>query len=194
MLGHDRFTVTPRRGELLVFDKLSRPLVDHVLLAVPTATTKGVLVSPTVYGNLMVGPTAEDVESKDDTSSTAEGIAYLRAEAARIVPELEGHDVTAVYVGLRAATEHPDYQLTVHAPEGYACVGGIRSTGMSGAMAIAEHVATSSAPRTCRSSPSRTRPRPACRTSARPSRGRTRRPSASRRTPTTGGSCASASA
>jgi glycerol-3-phosphate dehydrogenase len=56
------------------------------------------------------------------------------------VPELEGHDVTAVYVGLRAATEHPDYQLTVHAPEGYACVGGIRSTGMSSSMAIAEHV------------------------------------------------------
>ena len=140
MLGHDSFTVTPRRGELLVFDKLSRPLVDHVLLAVPTATTKGVLVSPTVYGNLMVGPTAEDIERKDDTSSTAEGIAYLRAEAARIVPELEGHDVTAVYVGLRAATADPDYQLTVHAPEGYACVGGIRSTGMSGSMAIAEHV------------------------------------------------------
>jgi glycerol-3-phosphate dehydrogenase len=140
MLGHDRFTVTPRRGELLVFDKLSRPLVDHVLLAVPTATTKGVLVSPTVYGNLMVGPTAEDIESKDDTSSTAEGISYLRAEAARIVPALEGHDVTAVYVGLRAATEHVDYQLTVDAPEGYACVGGIRSTGMSGSMAIAEHV------------------------------------------------------
>jgi glycerol-3-phosphate dehydrogenase len=140
MLGHDRFTVTPRRGELLVFDKLSRPLVSHVVLAVPTATTKGVLVSPTVYGNVMVGPTAQDVESKDDTSSTAEGIAYLRGEAQRIVPELPAHDVTAIYVGLRAATEHDDYQLTVHAPEGYACVGGIRSTGMSGSMAIAEHV------------------------------------------------------
>jgi glycerol-3-phosphate dehydrogenase len=48
--------------------------------------------------------------------------------------------VTAVYAGLRAATEHVDYQLSVHAPEGYACVGGIRSTGLSASMAIAEHV------------------------------------------------------
>jgi glycerol-3-phosphate dehydrogenase len=140
MMGHDRFTVVPRRGELLVFDKLSRPLIGHIVLAIPTPATKGVLVSPTVYGNVMVGPTAQDIESKDDTSSTAEGIAYLRGEAQRIVPELTGHDVTAVYVGLRAATEHADYQLTVHAPEGYACVGGIRSTGVSGSMAIAEHV------------------------------------------------------
>ena len=56
------------------------------------------------------------------------------------MPELLGHEVTAVYAGLRAATEHADYQVSVHAPEGYACVGGIRSTGLSASMAIAEHV------------------------------------------------------
>ncbi len=139
MLAHDRFRVTPRRGELIVFDKLSRPLLHHVLLAVPTATTKGVLVAPTVYGNVILGPTAEDIEAKDDTSSTRDGLAYLQAEGERIMPELLGHEVTAVYVGLRAATEHDDYQLTV-ASEGYACVGGIRSTGLSASMAIAEHV------------------------------------------------------
>src|SRR5207248_3253005 len=126
MLGHDGFTVTPRRGELIVFDKLSRPLLDHIVLAVPTATTKGVLVSPTVFGNLIVGPTAEDIEDKDDTSSTAAGLAYLRREGERMLPDLLRHEVTAVYVGLRAATEHTDYQITIHAPEGYACVGGIR--------------------------------------------------------------------
>jgi glycerol-3-phosphate dehydrogenase len=142
MLGHEGFTITPRRGQLLVFDKLARPLIDHILLAVPSTTTKGVLVAPTVYGNVMVGPTAEDLDRKDDTSSTAEGIAELRAEAARIVPELPDHDVTAVYAGLRAATEHADYQLTVHAQEGYVCVGGIRSTGVSASLAIAEHVRT----------------------------------------------------
>jgi glycerol-3-phosphate dehydrogenase len=140
MLGHDRFTVTPRRGELIVFDKLSSSIVEHILLAVPTGTTKGVLVAPTVFGNVILGPTADDVERKDDTSSTGEGLAYLRAEGERIMPELLGHEVTAVYVGLRAATEHDDYQLTVHGPEGYACVGGIRSTGLSASMAIAEHV------------------------------------------------------
>ena len=56
------------------------------------------------------------------------------------MPELSEHEVTAVYAGLRAATEHADYQLSVHAAEGYACVGGIRSTGLSASMAIAEHV------------------------------------------------------
>jgi glycerol-3-phosphate dehydrogenase len=138
MLGGDAFTVTPRRGELLVFDKLSRPLVDHILLAVPTKVSKGVLVSPTVFGNLMVGPTAEEVERKDDTSSTADGLAHLRSEAGRIVPALLEFDVTAVYVGLRAATEHPDFQIRFE--DGYACVGGIRSTGLSASMAIAEYV------------------------------------------------------
>ena len=140
MLGHDRFTVTPRRGELIVFDKLARRLVSQIVLAVPTKVTKGVLIAPTVFGNVMLGPTAEDLERKDDTESTRSGLDYLRAEGARIMPELLEHEVTAVYAGLRAATEHPDYQLSVHVPEGYACVGGIRSTGLSASMAIAEHV------------------------------------------------------
>jgi glycerol-3-phosphate dehydrogenase len=140
MLGHDGFTVTPRRGELVVFDKLARSLVEHIVLAVPTKVTKGVLIAPTVFGNVMLGPTAEDVERKDDTGSTRQGLDYLMSEGARIMPELLDHEVTAVYAGLRAATEHADYQLTVHAPEGYACVGGIRSTGLSASMAIAEHV------------------------------------------------------
>ncbi|MGH2782358.1 MAG: NAD(P)/FAD-dependent oxidoreductase, partial [Thermoleophilaceae bacterium] len=138
MLGGRGFTVTPRRGELIVFDKLARPLLDHIVLAVPTRVSKGVLVAPTVFGNVMVGPTADDVERKDDTSSTAEGLAYLLGEAGRIVPALLDQEVTAVYAGLRAATEHADYQVRFE--RGYACVGGIRSTGLSASMAIAEHV------------------------------------------------------
>jgi glycerol-3-phosphate dehydrogenase len=140
MLGHRTFTVTPRRGELIVFDKLALPLLNHILLAVPTETTKGVLLSPTVYGNVLVGPTAENIDDKSDTSSTSAGLAFLRSEAERILPELLGYEVTAVYVGLRAATEYDDYQLTIHVPEGYACVGGIRSTGLSASLAIAEYV------------------------------------------------------
>ena len=112
--------------------------MNHVVLAVPTKVSKGVLVSPTVFGNVMVGPTAEDLERKDDTSSTAEGLSYLRREAARILPALLDFDVTAVYAGLRAATEHADFQIRFEG--GYACVGGIRSTGLSASMAIAEHV------------------------------------------------------
>jgi glycerol-3-phosphate dehydrogenase len=140
MAGHDRFTVTPRRGELIVFDKLSRPLLQHVLLPVPTATTKGVLIAPTVFGNVLLGPTAVDVDRKDDTSSTPEGIARLLESGRRIMPSLLEHEVTSVYVGLRAATERGDYQIAAYGEQRYACAGGIRSTGLTGAMAIAEHL------------------------------------------------------
>jgi glycerol-3-phosphate dehydrogenase len=140
MASHEGFTVTPRRGELIVYDKLARPLIRHVILPVPTATTKGVLVAPTVFGNVMLGPTAVDIDRKDDTSSTAEGIAYLRSLAPRLVPELAEQEVTAVYVGLRAATEHGDYVIGVDGDDRYAWAGGIRSTGLTASMAIAEHV------------------------------------------------------
>jgi glycerol-3-phosphate dehydrogenase len=140
MAGRDGFTVTPRRGELIVYDKLARPLLSHTILPVPTATTKGVLVAPTVFGNVMLGPTAVDIDRKDDTSSTAEGLAYLRSLAPRLLPELAEYEVTAVYVGLRAATEHGDYVIGVDGGERYAWAGGIRSTGLTASLAIAEHV------------------------------------------------------
>ena len=138
--GHEDFTVTPRRGELLVFDKLARGLVNHVLLPVPTATTKGVLVSPTVFGNVLLGPTAEDLEDRTDTSSSRAGIDALLAHGRRILPALADHEVTAVYAGLRAATEHGDYQIRSHPEQRYLTVGGIRSTGLTASLAIAEHV------------------------------------------------------
>ncbi len=138
MAGFDGFTVRPRRGELIVFDKLARGLVSRILLAVPTAGTKGVLVTPTVFGNVMVGPTAQDLADKRDTACTAAGIASLMARSRRLLPALAQQEVTAVYAGLRAATEHDDYQLIVDEQRCYACAGGIRSTGLSASMAIAE--------------------------------------------------------
>jgi glycerol-3-phosphate dehydrogenase len=140
MLGGARFTVRPRRGELIVFDKLARGLVNRILLPVPSAKTKGVLVAPTVYGNLLLGPTAEDVPSKEDRSTTAEGLASLLRQGRRIVPRLAEQEVTGTYAGLRAATEDPDYQLRIEPERNYACAGGIRSTGISASLAIAEQV------------------------------------------------------
>jgi glycerol-3-phosphate dehydrogenase len=140
MLGHSDFRVKPRRGELIVFDKLARGLVNHVLLPVPTEKTKGVLISPTVYGNVLLGPTADDVKNKTDRSTTAMGLASLMEAGERIVPQLVRQEVTATFVGLRAATEHRDYQLRSHREQRYVCAGGIRSTGISGSMGIAEWV------------------------------------------------------
>jgi glycerol-3-phosphate dehydrogenase len=136
--GLDRFTIRPRRGELIVFDELARPLVTRTLLPVPTATTKGVLVAPTVFGNVVLGPTADDIDDRGATGSTAAGLDALLAKGRRIVPALLAEEVTAVYAGLRAATEHSDYQVSEHPDLRYVCLGGIRSTGLTASMALAE--------------------------------------------------------
>ncbi|MEV6751290.1 FAD-dependent oxidoreductase [Streptomyces sp. NPDC051214] len=140
LLGRGEFTVTPRRGQLIVFDKLARDLVSHILLPVPTALGKGVLVAPTVYGNVLLGPTAEELDDKRATGTTEDGLAGLRAKGRRILPALLDEEVTAVYAGLRAATEHDDYQIHASPKERYITVGGIRSTGLTASMAIAEYV------------------------------------------------------
>jgi glycerol-3-phosphate dehydrogenase len=139
-LGHTEFSVTPRRGQLIVFDKFARGLVGRILLPVPTARGKGVLVAPTIYGNVMLGPTAEDLDDKHATGSSAAGLSLLRDKGARIMPELLDEEVTAVYAGLRAATEHADFQIRAHPEQAYVAVGGIRSTGLTASMAIAAHV------------------------------------------------------
>ena len=140
MLGHADFTVTPRRGELIVFDKFSRSLINHIILPVPTPITKGVLISPTVYGNVLLGPTAEDLDDKTNTATSEAGLHMLLEKGKAILPALLNEEITATYAGLRAATEHSDYQIRLHKEQKYVCVGGIRSTGVSAAMGIAEYV------------------------------------------------------
>jgi glycerol-3-phosphate dehydrogenase len=133
-------TIIPRRGELIVYDKLSRPLVNHILLPVPGKMGKGVLIAPTVFGNVMLGPTAENVDDKTATNTTIEGIAALLDKGRRILPELVDEEVTAMYAGLRTSTSHDDYQIHIYPEKRYICVGGIRSTGLSASMGIAEFV------------------------------------------------------
>ena len=142
LFGHDRFTIVPRRGELLVFDKLARQLVDTIVLPVPTLKGKGVLVSPTIYGNVMLGPTSEDRSDRGDTSTSEGGFAYLLDKGRRLMPMLLDEEVTASYAGLRAATEHPDYVVAIDSAKRYLVLGGIRSTGLTASMALAEHATT----------------------------------------------------
>lgn len=140
MLGYDRFTVIPRRGELLVFDKLARPRVPMIVLPVPSKVGKGVLVSPTVYGNVMLGPTAEDLPDKSATGTSEEGFAFLADKGKQLMPDLFDEEVTAAYAGLRASIESKDYLIETDAEQRYILIGGIRSTGLTASMAIAEHV------------------------------------------------------
>lgn len=140
LFGHSRFTVTPRRGELIVYDKLARPLVDKIVLPVPTSRGKGVLVSPTIYGNVMLGPTSEDLTDRTATGTSETGFEFLLEEGRALMPRLLDEEVTATYAGLRAAIDHGDYLIEADTAQNYLLVGGIRSTGLTAGMAIAEYV------------------------------------------------------
>jgi glycerol-3-phosphate dehydrogenase len=140
MFGYDRIHVTPRRGELLVFDKLARPLVNKIVLPVPTARGKGVLISPTIYGNIMLGPTAENLDDRTATGTSEAGLDFLLGKGRRLMPRLLEEEVTASYAGLRAAIDAGDYLIEADGEQRYLLVGGIRSTGLTSSMAIAEHV------------------------------------------------------
>jgi glycerol-3-phosphate dehydrogenase len=140
MFGYDRFHVTPRRGEVLVYDKFARSLLDRIVLPVPSSRGKGVLISPTIYGNVMIGPTAEDIEDRSDTATSGSGFDDLLWRGTRMMPALLEEEVIAAYAGLRAASEHSDYLIEADASQRYVLVGSIPSTGLSAAMAIARHV------------------------------------------------------
>ena len=137
--GYSRFSVTPRRGELIVYDKLARRLVDTIVLPVPTSRGKGVLISPTIYGNVMLGPTSEDLTDRTATATTQPGLESLLHKGSRLMPELLDEEVTATYAGLRAAIDSADYLIDADPAQRYLLVGGIRSTGLTAGMAIAEH-------------------------------------------------------
>ena len=143
LLGISDFKVRPRRGELIVFDKLSRSLINHIILPVPSSMGKGVLVAPTVFGNIMLGPTAENLDDKTATGSTNAGLKFLMEKGRKIAPQLLDEEITAIYAGLRAATEHSDFQIKLHTvnnKQRYLTAGGIRSTGLTASMAIATYV------------------------------------------------------
>jgi len=142
LLQSCQFTISPRKGQFVVFDKAASALVKAVILPVPTKTTKGVVIFRTVFGNLAVGPTAEEQESRFDSSTDAQTIEMLRTKGIEMLPALAAYDITTVYAGLRPATEFQDYQITHDAERNYTTVGGIRSTGLSAALGIARHVAS----------------------------------------------------
>lgn len=137
LIGESDFGIRPRKGQFVVYDKSARPLLRSILLPVPTEITKGVVVCPTIFGNLLVGPTAEEQESRSDASVGSVELQALAQRGMQILPALRQHSVTATYAGLRPASEHKDYQVKWYAGQNYCCVGGIRSTGLSAALGIA---------------------------------------------------------
>ncbi len=140
LTGATPFQIKPRKGQFIVYDKPAAALASHILLPVPTPVTKGVVVCRTAYGNLLVGPTAEEQDNRETAALVPETLDALRRRGEEILPELAGQDITAMYAGLRPATQFKDYQISKDAAKNYVCVGGIRSTGLSSALGTAHYV------------------------------------------------------
>jgi len=140
LLGDSEFQIKPRKGQFVVFDKASVDLVGPILLPVPSALTKGIVVTRTVFGNVLVGPTAEEQDDRLHPTVDRASLGRLIDRAVEIVPALRDMPVTAVYAGLRPATERKEYRIRRVADRNYIAVGGIRSTGLTSALGIARHV------------------------------------------------------
>ncbi|MFV2092816.1 MAG: NAD(P)/FAD-dependent oxidoreductase, partial [Hyphomicrobiales bacterium] len=140
LLGSARFEIRPRKGQIVVFDKAAAKLVNAIILPVPTSQTKGVVVTRTVFGNVLVGPTAQNQDSRTDTSTDEATLRGLLDLAALRIPALAQMPVTAAYAGLRPATGRKDYRIEATPEQNWITVGGIRSTGLSAALGIAAHV------------------------------------------------------
>ncbi len=140
LLGNRSFTITPRKGEFLILDKSARPHVPHILLPVPTRLSKGILVAPTMNGNVLLGPTADEVSDKRDLSVSEAGLARVRQGAFQLAPALRSEPVVATYAGLRPVGSTGDYIIEVDEPRQQVVTAGIRSTGLSAALAIAREV------------------------------------------------------
>lgn len=140
LLGQNSFNIRPRKGQFVVFDKMAARLTQHILLPVPTETTKGIVVCRTIWGNLLVGPTAEEQEDRETASLDHDTLEMLRTKGAEILPALAGEEVTSLYAGLRPACEHKEYQIKPHPESNMVTVGAIRSTGLSSALGTAAHV------------------------------------------------------
>lgn len=139
MVAEESFKVHPRRGEYMVLDKTSGNLVGHTIFRTPSKMGKGILVSPTVDGNLLLGPTSVDMEDKTDKSVYQEGLAQIRTSANECVDGINLGDVITSFTGLRAVGDTGDF--IINSPkENFINAAGIESPGLSASPAIAEYI------------------------------------------------------
>lgn len=137
MVGGSGFKTVYNAGEYYMMDKTQGGLVDKVVFQCPSEAGKGVLVSPTVHGNLIVGPNAVDVQQGDDVGNTAAGLDFVRRLSVKSVPSINFRDSIRNFAGVRANTNRPDFIIE----ESQQCkdfinLAGIKSPGLSSAPAI----------------------------------------------------------
>ena len=139
MVGDDSFMVHPRRGEYVLLDKECGSLVSHTIFRTPSKMGKGILVSPTVDGNLLTGPTSVDMEDKNDRSTTADGLALVMKQACENADGIDFRKTITSFCGLRAVGSTGDFIITMPRDR-FVNAAGIESPGLSSAPAIAEYI------------------------------------------------------
>lgn len=139
VLKRKTFTIKPRKGQFVIFDKAARKLLQTIILPVPTERTKGVVLFPTVFGNIMVGPTAEEQQSRSSASVVKEKLISLKQQAIEKLPDLSHTPVTNTFAGIRSATEESQYRIVIDKEKRWLTLGGIRSTGLTSALGLARY-------------------------------------------------------
>ena len=140
MLNQPSFKINPKRGEYYIMDKELGTLVNHVIFQCPTNEGKGVLVAPTVHGNLLIGPDSEYVNDKEETSTMAKQLEYVSKTALKTSKMINYRKTITTFAGLRAEPDTGDFIIEESETKGFINVAGIKSPGLSAAPAIAEYV------------------------------------------------------
>ncbi len=142
MVGKADYTVVPRKGQFYILDKNTSCKVNHIVLPIPTKVTKGKLMTPTMHGNMLVGPTAEDQLDKKDKSTNAAGLASIRDDVSKLIPNVQLRDTITQYSGLRANRNPEGLRIDVYDDlGGYINLSGVRSTGLTNSVSIGTYVA-----------------------------------------------------
>lgn len=142
MVSADKIHIIPRKGEYCLMDKKVGDFVHATIFQLPTAYGKGVLVTPTVHGNLLVGPTAVDVEDEEAVNTTREGLEDVMERAALSVNSLPNRQTITSFAGMRAHEEKGDFVIGEAADaQGFIDAAGIESPGLTCAPALGKHVA-----------------------------------------------------
>lgn len=142
MVSEKKIHITPRRGDYCLLDKTAGNHVSRTIFSLPTKYGKGVLVTPTVHGNLLVGPTAIDIEDKEGTNTTREGLDQVIAKAGQNVRDLPMRQVITSFAGLRAHEDGTEFLIgELEDAPGFIDCAGIESPGLTSCPAIGEMVA-----------------------------------------------------
>jgi glycerol-3-phosphate dehydrogenase len=141
MVGKAEYKVVARKGQFFILDKNTSCQVDHIVLPIPTKITKGKLMCPTIHGNMLVGPTAEDQPSKVDKSTTSEGLASITADVKNLIPNVNVRDTITQYSGLRPNRVPEGLHFDIWDDlQGYVNLSGVRSTGLTLSVAMGKYV------------------------------------------------------